>query len=223
MKFPRFTNSTISASLSGEYTTWLSLCTLSVLCVSVVSVSLRKFTTETQRTQRSHRGVRLFRQTAVRLLLIVAFLTTASSFFSAPVPQSAPNIRVDGSLSANKTQRGRTVQATVVMDIPSGYHVNSSRPLEKFLIATQVKIEAPKGIRVGPVSYPRAVLRSFKFSKNRVSVYEGRATMRFNITAPRDVSTGSKEMKVRLRYQSCNDEVCFPPQSRELSLWLNVE
>ncbi len=170
------------------------------------------------------RPARLARsRSVVPLLLIVAFLTTPSSFYSAPVTQSAPNIGVNGSLSANKIQRGRTVQATIVMDIPSGYHVNSSRPLEKFLIATQVKVEAPQGIRVGPVSYPRAVLRNFKFSKNRVSVYEGRATMRFTVTVPRDVSTGSKEIKVRLRYQSCNDEVCFPPQSRELSLWLNVE
>ena len=162
-------------------------------------------------------------RSVVRLLLIVAFLIAPTSFYSAPVPQSAPNIGVNGSLSANKIQRGHSVQATVVMDIPSGYHVNSNRPLEKFLIATQVKVEAPKGIRVGPASYPRAVLRSFKFSKNRVSVYEGRATIRFNLTVPKDVSTGSKEIKVRLRYQSCNDEVCFPPQSRELSLWLNVE
>ncbi|MGI9069543.1 MAG: protein-disulfide reductase DsbD N-terminal domain-containing protein, partial [Pyrinomonadaceae bacterium] len=146
-----------------------------------------------------------------------------SSFYSATVLQSAPNIGVNGSLSANRAQRGRTVQATVVMDIPSGYHVNSSKPLEKFLIPTQVKVEAPKGLRLGLVSYPRAVLRKFKFSKNRVSVYEGRATMRFSITVPKDASPGSKEIKVRVRYQSCNDEVCFPPQSRELSLWLNVE
>lgn len=160
---------------------------------------------------------------AVQFLLLAVFLITPTSLYSSPVPQTAPNIAVNGSLSANKIQRGRSVQATVVMNIPSGYHVNSSRPLEKFLIPTQVKVEAPKGIRVGPVRYPRAVLRSFKFSKNRVSVYEGRATMRFNITVPKNVSTGSKEIKVRLRYQSCNDEVCFPPQSREISLWLNVE
>ena len=221
MKLLRFNDSTTPASLSGKYTTCLSLCILSVL--SVVSVSLDKFTTEAQSSQSLHRGLRLFRRTALALLLIVTFLTTPSSFYSAPVPQSAPNIGVNGSLQANKIQRGRAVQAAVTMDIPSGYHVNSSRPLEKFLIATQVKVEAPKGIRVGPVSYPRALVRSFKFSKNRVSVYEGRAIMRFNVTAPKDISTGSKEIKVRLRYQSCNDEVCFPPQSRELSLWLNVE
>ncbi|MGI9066545.1 MAG: hypothetical protein ACR2HX_09085, partial [Pyrinomonadaceae bacterium] len=80
-----------------------------------------------------------------------------SSFYSATVLQSAPNIGVNGSLSANRAQRGRTVQATVVMDIPLSYHVNSSKPLEKFLIPTQVKVEAPKGLRLGPVSYPRAV------------------------------------------------------------------
>ena len=153
-------------------------------------------------------------RSVVRLLLIIAFLTAPSSFYSAPVLQSAPNIGVNGSLSANKIQRGRTVQATVVMDIPSGYHVNSNRPLEKFLIATQVKVEAPKGIPVGPVSYPRAVLRSFKFSKNRVSVYEGRATMRFNVAVSRDASPGSKE-KVWRRYYPCLQphfeiRLCFP-------------
>lgn len=166
---------------------------------------------------------RLGTRSAIPLLLVVVLLATPAHFYSAPVPQSPPNIGVNGSLSTKKVQRGRTVQATVVMDIPSGYHVNSSRPLEKFLIPTQIKIEGPKGIRVGPVSYPRAILRKFKFSKSRVSVYEGRATMRFNITVPRDVSTGSKEIKVRMRYQSCNDELCFQPQSRELSLWMNVE
>ena len=125
------------------------------------------------------------------------------------------------SLSANKGDQA-SVQASVVMEIPSGYHVNSSRPLEKFLIPTQLKVEAPDGIRVGPVSYPRPVLRKFKFSKSNVSVYEGRAPMRVTLTVPAGASVGSKELKVRLRYQSCNDEVCFPPQTKELSLWLNV-
>ena len=221
MMLPPSTKSNTLTNLFGKYTTF-SLCIPSVLCVSVVSLSAGKFTTETQSSQRSHRGSR-FQQTAVRLLLVLVMLATPSSFYSASAPQSAPNIGINASLSANKIQRGRNVQATLVMDIPSCYHINSSRPLERFLIPTQVRVEAPKGIRVGLVSYPRAVLRSFKFSKSRVSVYEGRATMRFNVTVPRDASTGSKELKIRLRYQSWNDEVCFPPQQRELSLWLNVD
>lgn len=204
--------------------TRLFLCSLGVLCASVVSVSPGEFTTETRSSQRLHRVARFFRDTAVRLLLIAAFLIIPSSFYSATVAQSGPpNIRVNGSLSANKVKRGRTVQATVVMTIPSGYHVNSSQPLEKFLIPTQLKVEAPKGLSVGAVSYPRAVVRKFQFSKNRVSVYEGRPTMRFSISVPKDFATGSKEIKMRLRYQSCNDDACFPPQNKDVSLWLNVE
>src|SRR6266850_486960 len=106
-----------------------------------------------------------------QLTITTALLLVPATFLATPVPQSAPNIPVNGSLASNKTQRGRTVQGTVTMDIPSGYHVNSNRPLEKFLIATQLQIEAPKEIRVGPVVYPRALLRSLKFSKNRVSVF----------------------------------------------------
>ena len=139
-----------------------------------------------------------------------------------PEPQSAPNIGVNGKLAADKVKRGGTVRGTVTMDIPSGYHVNSSRPLEKFLVATQLTIGAPNGIRVGPVTYPRALLRNFQFSKTKVSVYEGRAVMSFNVSVPAKASTGKVELKGRLRYQSCNDSLCFPPKTQEVSFWLSV-
>ncbi len=109
------------------------------------------------------------------------------------------------------------------MDIPSGYHVNSNRPLEKFLIATQLQIEAPQGIRVGPIIYPRPLLRSLKFSKSKVSVFEGHTIMRFSVTVPRSFTGNSAELKARLRFQSCNDDLCFPPQTREVGMSLNVE
>lgn len=158
-----------------------------------------------------------------QLLLLAILLLVPAHFFAMPLPQSPPNIAVTGSLSSDKVQRGRSVKGTVVMDIPSGFHVNSNRPLEKFLIPTQLKIEPQKGLRASAVIYPRAVLRNFKFSKNRVSVYEGRATMRFSVKVPANFSSGTTELKAHLRYQSCNDEVCFPPQSRDVSLWLNVQ
>jgi hypothetical protein len=156
-----------------------------------------------------------------KLALTTALLLVPGSFFA--TPQSAPNIPVNGSFAANNTQRGRTVQGTIVMDIPSGFHANSNRPLEKFLIATQLQIEAPKGIRVGPVTYPRALLRSLKFSRSKVSVFEGRTTMRFNVAVPRNFAGNSAELKAHLRYQSCNDDLCFPPQTREVKLWLNLK
>ena len=161
----------------------------------------------------------------VGLILFCAatVVAAAHSFAAAPAPQSPPNIQVSGKLSPDKVKRGGRVQGTVIMEIPSGYHVNSNRPLERFLIPTQLTIDAPSGIRVGPSLYPRPTLRSLKFSKNKVAVFEGRTTIRFTVTIPASVSPGSKELKGKLRYQSCNDDFCFPPQTREVSIWLNVE
>jgi thiol:disulfide interchange protein DsbD len=162
-------------------------------------------------------------QLITKLILTTALMLVPASFIATPLPQSAPNIPVDGSLSANKVQRGRTAQGSIVINIPSGYHVNSNRPLERFLIATQLQIEAPQGIRVGSIVYPRALLRSLKFSKSKVSVFEGRTTMRFSVSVPRNFQGNSAELKAKLRFQSCNDDTCFPPQTREVKLWLNVE
>lgn len=155
-------------------------------------------------------------------LLLIAMIVIPASLYATTPPQSAPNIGVNVYISGDSVRRGRSAQAVVVMDIPAGYHVNSNRPLEKFLIPTQLQVEAPAGVRVSAVRYPRALLRNLKFSKSRVAVYEGRATMRFNVTVPASFGADSTELKARLKYQSCNDEVCFPPQTREISIPVKV-
>jgi DsbC/DsbD-like thiol-disulfide interchange protein len=152
-----------------------------------------------------------------RSILIAAIFTlgflSMLSATSKTAPAPEPNISVVGYFNADKVQKGRTVRVAMVIDIPSGYHINSNRPLESYLIATQLKVEAPSGIRVGPTSYPRPLLRSFKFSKKQLSVYERQTIVRFTITVPANYSGGSIDLKANLRLQSCNDEVCFPPKT----------
>ncbi|MGI9065236.1 MAG: phosphoglycerate mutase family protein [Pyrinomonadaceae bacterium] len=55
----RVSKRAVRLTLWRKYITSLSLCILSVLCVSVESVALGEPTTETQRTLRSHRGLSL--------------------------------------------------------------------------------------------------------------------------------------------------------------------
>src|SRR5215213_57307 len=81
------------------------------------------------------------------------------TFYSSPAPQSSTDVNVTGSLAPNKIKKGRIVRATVVMDIPNGLHVQSSRPLDKFLVATKLDVDTPSGIQVGPIAYPRALMR----------------------------------------------------------------
>jgi thiol:disulfide interchange protein DsbD len=161
--------------------------------------------------------------TKLRLISSIVILLIPVTFYSSPAPQSAADVNISGSIAPDKVKKGRIARASVVMDIPAGLHVQSSKPLDKFLIATKLDVETPSGMQVGPVSYPRALMRKLKFSKGMVAVYEGRAVVRFNVTVPANYSGGSGEIKGKLRFQACNDESCFPPVTREVKMWLNVE
>lgn len=158
-----------------------------------------------------------------RIFSLIVLLIIPATLYSKPAPQSSKDINVTGAIAPGKTKKGRSVRATVVMDIPHGLHVQSNKPLDKFLVATKLDVETPSGMSVGPISYPRPLMRKLKFSKGNVAVFEGKAMIRFNVTVPANYSGGSGEIKGKLRFQACNDEACFPPVTREVTMWLNVE
>jgi thiol:disulfide interchange protein DsbD len=165
----------------------------------------------------------MIKHSRLRTFSLLVILLIPATFYSTPIPQSSGDVNVSGSVAPDKVKKGRVVRATVVMDIPSGLHVQSSKPLDKFLVATKLDVETPSGMKVGPISYPRALMRKLKFSKGMVAVYEGKSIVRFNVTVPANYSGGSGEIKGKLRFQACNDESCFPPVTREVKMWLNVE
>jgi len=156
---------------------------------------------------------------STRLLPLLFILVLPVTLYA----QSASDVNVSGSIAPDKIKKGRVVRGTVTIDIPSGLHVQSNRPLDKYLVPTKLDLETPSGMKAGPVSYPRAVMRKLKFSKSAVAVYEGRAVLRFNVTVPANYNGSSGEIKGKLRFQACNDDSCFPPQTREVKMWLNVE
>ena len=156
-----------------------------------------------------------------QLVVALAVAIFSGALYSTVLAQSAPNINVSGYVPGDSARRGSSARAVVTMDIPAGFHVHSNQPLEKFLIATKLDVEAPQGVKVSRVVYPRPILRSLKFSKSRVAVFEGRATMRFNVTIPASFGSDSAQLKGKLRYQSCNDELCFPPQTKDV--WINIK
>ena len=157
---------------------------------------------------------------ALVALLIFAFVAGIPIAVAAPTPE--PNISVVGYFATDKAQKGKPVRVAIVIDVPAGYHINSNRPLESYLIATSVKVEPENGLRAGVVTYPRPVLRTFKFSNKQLSVYEGQTRLKFSVPIPANYSDGSAKIKARVRLQSCNDEVCFPPKNYDLNLGIDV-
>jgi hypothetical protein len=168
----------------------------------------------------------LFTRRATLFTLLASLLITPSNFYaepSLPLQQQPPNISVNGFYSMDKAKQGRALQAAVVMEIPQGYHVNSNRPLSKYAEATTLKIEAPGGLRVSPVSYPRAVTKKFGFSKDPLAVYEGETAITLPLAAAAGAKKGAQTLKGKLRVQACDDEKCYPPRTLEASLPVTVK
>ena len=150
--------------------------------------------------------------------LFNTFLFSAIIFIAGGIHQiNAQDI--SGSIGAIK--RGGSGRGTIVMSIPGGLHVNSSRPNNIYLIPTTVRVSAA-GAKVGAVNFPRGRNRKFAFSEETLNVYEGRTAFNFNVTVPANYKGSTVKVRAVVRYQACTDEVCYPPKTKEITLTANV-
>lgn len=123
--------------------------------------------------------------------------------------------------SIGTIKRGGAAKATIVMSVPNGLHVNSSRPNSEYAIPTVVRVSAT-GVKVGAVGYPRGKTRKFGFSEDSINVYEGQTVFNFNIAVPANFKGNVVKIRAIVRYQACTDEVCYAPKSKEITLTAKV-
>jgi DsbC/DsbD-like thiol-disulfide interchange protein len=155
----------------------------------------------------------------IKLICKMSFFAIIALFFGSLSAAQAQS--VSGSIANGTVTKGKAARATVVLSIPGGLHVNSSRPGTEYAIPTTVRASA-KGVRIGAVTYPRGQNRKFGFSENAINVYEGRATFTFPITVPANYNGSTVRVNVTVRYQACTDEVCYPPKTRQLTLTARI-
>lgn len=129
---------------------------------------------------------------------------------------------VSGSIANGWVTRGTPARATVVLNIPGGLHVNSSRPSGEYMIPTRVTATA-LGAKIGPVVYPRGRNRKFAFSEHTINVYEGRVAFTFPVTVPATYRGETVVVRASVKYQACNDEACFAPRTRTVTLRARVK
>lgn len=153
-------------------------------------------------------------------IFIGLFFAVTVLFFA----QQASAQTVSGSIGNGTVKRGGATRGTVVLDIPGGLHANSNRPGSENLIATRVTVSGA-GVKLSAVNYPRGKNRKFSFqeaSDRPLNVYEGRTAFSFNVTVPANYKGNTIRVRAVVRYQVCNDEVCFAPKSQDVTLTARV-
>jgi thiol:disulfide interchange protein DsbD len=150
------------------------------------------------------------------LLLAACFGASASAQTSASV------VKVKPEDSVYKIKAGAATKIDVEVKIDDGYHINSNRPAEQFLIPTALKLERLPGLTTTRVLYPKAKMQKFGFSEKPLSVYEGKARLSFTARALPSLAAGSYTLKGKLTVQACNNQACLRPQTVNVAIPLEV-
>jgi thiol:disulfide interchange protein DsbD len=126
-------------------------------------------------------------------------------------------------VSLDPVPRGKEFKVAVVADIASGFHMNSHKPTDEYLIATTLKAELPAGFELIDTIYPKGKLEKFAFSpEHPLDVYSESVTLVLRLSAKSTVVLGPTEISMILRYQACNDSTCLPPVKLPLTAKFNL-
>jgi DsbC/DsbD-like thiol-disulfide interchange protein len=101
-----------------------------------------------------------------------------------------------------------------------GWHVNSNRPLQSFLIPTTATLTTSNGT-LSDVHYPEPIKKRFEFSDELLAVYQGTVRFESELALPA-TATGKVTLGGVLAYQPCNDSQCFPPARTILNATVDV-
>ena len=157
----------------------------------------------------------------VKLLLLL--LAIGCFGVTALAQGSAKVVNVTTGESVYKIKRGGAAQVAITIEVEEGYHINSNRQAEKYLIPTTLKIERTAGLATTPVIYPKAKSQKFEFSQKPLLVFEGKAILKFTAHALPSLAAGEHPLKAKLTVQACNNQQCLRPQTIDVSIQFQVE
>jgi len=150
---------------------------------------------------------------SVRALLpALLFATAAFAQFGSSGASSPPAVLVTAQGQVD-SRSGDDVKATITATITAGWHINSAKPLDEYVIPTTLTLTTAD--LVGEPQFPPHELKAFSFSGDKkIAVYEG--TIRIPFAAK--LKPGANEIAGTLNYQACSDSVCLPPKKVEIKI-----
>jgi len=105
---------------------------------------------------------------------------------------------------------GANVRLALQVSLPSGFHVQSNKPRDPLLIATALSVEPPAGVSVAEVVFPTPVDLKQTGADQPLAVFEQSFSIGVRLLVP-PTAAGEIVVPAKLRYQACNDRMCFAP------------
>jgi len=162
--------------------------------------------------------------TAVLVLLIGMFagvnLHSEIDLSMPAAEQEQDLVAVISVFSVASGQPGEMYACATVATIKPGWHINSARPYQDWLIPAELSFDTVPGLTPHDIVYPEGT--DVFLGGEKMSVYSGRTIISFQITVDEETSAGEFVLPVRFTYQPCNDVECRRPQTVEANLQISV-
>ncbi len=110
----------------------------------------------------------------------------------------------------------------VTVQLRNGYHVNSDKPADDYLIPLRLTWSAAP-FEAGGAIYPKPKMEKYSFSSTPLSVFTGDFDIVTRLKIPASVPQGPGVLVGKLRYQACNDNSCLPPKTIEVRLPYQIQ
>lgn len=120
-------------------------------------------------------------------------------------------------------KRQGAVSVPLQVQLKNGYHANSDKPLDEYLIPMKLTWEAGP-LQPGEVVFPKPKMENYEFSPGKpLSVFTGDFTIETKAKVKGDAATGATTQTAKLRYQACTDKLCLPPKTISVSVPVEVQ
>lgn len=153
--------------------------------------------------------------------MLCAFLAASSLGFIQNKAVAQTNVLLMPKPEPMAAKAGTTVEFKLPLQLREGYHVNTDKPPDPYLIPLRLTWDSGP-ITAAEVVYPKPETRKVDFFAGPFPVFSGHFELLTRFKVPASVPPGLVNVAGKLRYQACNDRMCLPPKTIDVIVPVSV-
>ncbi len=168
----------------------------------------------------------MIRSTALfTVCLLIFVLSACSKGTQDPAGTASPEAPKISSASVVKVAvppveipAGGSNEAVVRLAIQAGYHINANPATYPYLKATELEVTDTDEVSMDYTYYPNPQVKKFAFAEQPLRVYEGETPLKVLLHADKKAPKGNHPISCKLNVQACDDKVCYPPATLDVTI-----
>jgi thiol-disulfide isomerase/thioredoxin/DsbC/DsbD-like thiol-disulfide interchange protein len=128
-----------------------------------------------------------------------------------------PTPRLEAVAAADGAPAGATTLLALRVTLPAGYHVQSNAPRDPALVPTLLTLTPPAGVTIAEIVFPKAEDLKQAGQAQPLAVFGPEFVIGVRLVVAANAAPGPVELRGKLRYQACDDKVCYTPVTTDVS------